>query len=29
VHNVDIQGGWAEIDTLEDLEKARMQFQQS
>jgi len=23
VHNVDIQGGWTEIDTIEDLERAR------
>ncbi len=26
VHNVDIQGGWVEIDTIEDLERARGQF---
>ncbi len=24
VHSVDIQGGWDEIDTIEDLERARM-----
>jgi len=23
IHNVDIQGGWTEIDTIEDLERAR------
>lgn len=27
IRNVDIQGGWMEIDTLEDLEKARICFQ--
>ena len=26
IHNVDIQGGWIEIDTSEDLEKARIRF---
>ena len=26
VHSVDIEGGWLEIDTPEDLERARMHF---
>ncbi len=29
VHNVDVQGGWVEVDTIEDLERAKAQVRVS